>query len=99
MMIAQTETHTAMTYGIDEAVNSTGVEFEREWSTAGDQRVRPWPGSKNRRFNHREADRQKRKQREPFVVSGEKLMTPGDTSLGASAGNVVRCRCIVLYNS
>ena len=96
MMIAQTETHTAMTYGIDEAVNSTGVEFEREWSTAGDQRVRPWPGSKSK-FNHRLADGQTRKQKEPFDVSGEKLMYPGDPT--GSGGNIIRCRCIVLYNS
>jgi uncharacterized protein with gpF-like domain len=97
IVIAKTETHTAMTYGIDQSVASTGVEFEREWSTAGDERVRPSRGSKNRRFNHRAADGQKRKQNEPFDVTNEKLMYPGDPT--GSGGNIIQCRCIVLYNS
>jgi uncharacterized protein with gpF-like domain len=97
IVIAKTETHTAMTYGIDQAVASTGVEFEREWSTAGDERVRPSRGSKQRFYNHRIVDGQTRKQNEPFDVSGEKLMYPGDPT--GSAGNIVQCRCILLYNS
>jgi hypothetical protein len=34
---------------------------------------------------------------EPFTVNGEKLMYPGDSSLGASAVNVINCRCSSLY--
>lgn len=30
---------------------------------------------------------------EPYTVGGEKLMQPLDTSLGASLGNIVNCRC------
>jgi uncharacterized protein with gpF-like domain len=30
---------------------------------------------------------------QPFIVGGEKLMFPRDTSLGASMGNVANCRC------
>ena len=30
---------------------------------------------------------------QPFVVGGQQLMYPTDTSLGASAGNIVNCRC------
>ena len=30
---------------------------------------------------------------QPFVVGGERLMHPGDGSFGASAGNIVNCRC------
>lgn len=30
---------------------------------------------------------------DPFMVDGELLMYPGDWSLGASAGNVINCRC------
>jgi hypothetical protein len=33
----------------------------------------------------------------PFRVSGELLQHPGDSSLGASAGNVVACRCVARY--
>ena len=30
---------------------------------------------------------------QPFDVGGEQLMYPGDSSLGASLGNVIQCRC------
>jgi hypothetical protein len=32
---------------------------------------------------------------EPFIVSGEELMYPGDPS--GSAGNVINCRCAIGY--
>jgi len=49
------------------------------------------------RFNHVSPDGQERGVNEPFDVSGERLMNPRDTSLGASAGNIMGCRCIVIY--
>lgn len=58
------------------------------WRTVGDSKVRPI---------HRVANGQSRALTEPFLVNGELLMHPGDSSLGASAGNVANCRCVAQY--
>ena len=58
------------------------------WITVGDNRVRDI---------HKKVEAQVRKLMEPFNAGGEKLMQPGDTSLGASAGNVINCRCGASY--
>ena len=63
---------------------------EKAWLTRRDGRVRRPPAS---RFDHAAADGQRVPTPEPFVVSGENLMHPGDFSLGASGGNTIRCRC------
>lgn len=34
----------------------------------------------------------------PFTIGGEELMFPGDSSLGASMGNIINCRCFVVYD-
>jgi hypothetical protein len=36
---------------------------------------------------------------EPFVVDGEQLMFPGDTSMGATARNIVNCRCTCIFRN
>lgn len=64
------------------------------WLTARDARVRrPTPSSP---FDHRHADGQIARIGEPFLVSGERLRYPGDRSLGASAGNIINCRCTLI---
>ena len=57
------------------------------WITMMDTKVRSFP------FDHQTALFQKKKIDEPFIVSNERLMRPRDTSYGASAGNVINCRC------
>jgi len=42
---------------------------------------------------HGEADGQVQDVNNPFVVGGELLKFPGDTSLGATLGNIINCRC------
>lgn len=64
-------------------------EVTKEWHTVGDERVRR---------GHADADLQKRNNKESFTVSGESLKYPGDTSLGASLGNVINCRCAAIYS-
>lgn len=63
--------------------------LSKVWVTVLDERTR---------ISHVIADGQKRAVSDPFDVEGEKLMTPGDTSLGAGPGNVINCRCSVAYN-
>lgn len=45
------------------------------------------------RGSHAAADGQTVIVTSPFVVQNENLMFPGDDSLGASAGNIINCRC------
>lgn len=54
------------------------------WITRGDEVVRE---------AHVIADNQEKNLNGVFVVGGEQLKFPGDTSLGASAKNVINCRC------
>jgi len=64
------------------------------WLTSEDSRVRHPHGSQ--RWDHRSADGQIRKLGEPFIVTGELLLFPGDRSMGASIGNVINCRCTLI---
>lgn len=64
------------------------VTATKQWNTVGDNRVRPI---------HREANRQVRKMSAAFDVGGERLMYPGDSSLGATPKNTANCRCAALY--
>lgn len=66
------------------------------WRSQGDSRVRTDFDSN---FNHLEADGQEVAANQPFNVSGESLLWPGDMSLGASIGNVAGCRCSAEYNT
>lgn len=91
-LIARTELTGAMNFGSMMGAVSTGVQYEKEWITAGDHRVR---GLKpNDRFNHVMLDGVKVEMNEGFN-NGELLAFPG--MKGASAGNVCNCRCTVGY--
>lgn len=68
-------------YGIDENI------IGKEWSSTSGSRTRE---------SHASANGQKVKKDRPFIVGGEKLNHPGDNSLGASAKNVINCRCTTL---
>lgn len=65
------------------------VDMYKDWETVGDDRVRP---------AHRGANGQRKPVNKPFIVGGEKLMYPGDTTLGAGMANVANCRCSVIYH-
>ena len=85
--IARTETHTVANYASQEATNSTGVDFKREWISAHDERTR---------IKHAAADGEIVGMKEPFKRTGESLMYPGDPK--GRAGNIINCRCVVLFH-
>jgi len=68
-------------------IGLTPPKVQKEWVTAGDEVVRMSP------FSHVAADGDKVNIDESFSVSGQLLRIPGDTSQGASLGNVINCRC------
>jgi len=66
----------------------------KRWLTSRDARVRRPQGQSP--WDHLSADGQTVPVDAPFIVSGEPLMYPGDRSRGASAGNLINCRCTVV---
>ncbi len=63
-------------------------EIEKIWQTVGDANVR---------VAHIAANGQQRTANAAFSVGGEDLRFPGDSSLGASAENVINCRCAAIW--
>jgi len=73
-----------------EAILDAGYT-KKKWLTSRDARVRrPTPSNP---FDHRSAEGQTVPVDQPFIVSGEQLMYPGDSSRGASIGSLANCRC------
>lgn len=64
------------------------VDYEKEWHTRGDKEVRP---------AHRAVDFERIDSEALFVVGGENLAYPADSTHGASAGNTINCRCSAIY--
>ena len=93
LRIARTETLGMYNSATEASVNETGLKFDRVWSTTVDSRTRR--RKKGKGFDHLMVNGQKRKQGEPFDVSGEKLDFPGDPK--GSAGNIINCRCVLIY--
>lgn len=64
-------------------------KVEKEWVTMGDETVRS---------AHVSADSQLQRVEDFFIVMGQQLRFPGDTSFGATVANVINCRCNAVYN-
>ena len=93
--IARTETLKALNAGRQEALDQLienpnndvqSQDVVRAWDATSDSRTRE---------THAAADGQVVPQGEAFTVGGYSMMYPGDTSLGAPAGETVNCRCVV----
>lgn len=70
-----------------EALAEDGERFKKVWNAVSDNDTRE---------AHDDADNQAVEPNEPFVVDGEELMYPGDFGNGASAGNLINCRCVAI---
>lgn len=90
MRIARTETTTAANYSATISSKVSGFQQEKVWISTLDARTRRPPES---HFNHHSMNQVRVGVDEPFIVSGQKMMFPGDPK--GSAGNVINCRCTV----
>lgn len=93
--IARTEVIGASNFGAQEAARTTGLTLVKEWISTRDERTRGQETTDE--FDHASADGQTRNLDEPYSISGEAMLFPGDGSQGASAGNVINCRCVEAY--
>lgn len=80
---AVTESANAGRQAADEQLAEKGVILEKVWRCS----------FKNTRDPHAEAEGQTVPYDKPFTVGGEKLMFPGDHSMGASGWNLYNCQC------
>ena len=86
--IAQTETMISLAGAGDIAARSLDVRFSKQWAVSG---------LGNTRDSHLEMDGVIVEMDDPFVLpSGEQMMHPHDSSLGASAGEIINCACDVI---
>jgi polyhydroxyalkanoate synthesis regulator phasin len=89
--IARTETHTVSMKSTNEAMNSTGLRYTKQWVSAMDSRTRSKP------FSHVAADGEEVDKDGYYFNTGGKLFYPGDPA--GSPGNIINCRCIEIYNT
>ncbi len=87
-VISRTEVIAASNLGSRAGAMQTGLELRKEWIATRDGRTRE---------DHAAADGRVTEMNQPYVVGGEKLLFPGDTSFGASAENIIQCRCTEGY--
>ena len=86
LRIARTEVVTASNAGNLKGAEASGLQLNKIWVTAIDDRTRT---------GHMDANGQERDMHEDFDVDGERLEIPGDP--GGSAENVINCRCSAVY--
>ena len=81
---AVTQAENAGRQAAADELESKGCILQKRWMATHDNRTRHY---------HAEADGQIVDNDKPFTVGGEKLMFPGDGSMGASGWNLYNCRC------
>lgn len=81
---AVTQAENAGRQAAADELESKGCILQKRWMATHDNRTRHY---------HAKADGQIVDNDKPFTVGGEKLMFPGDGSMGASGWNLYNCRC------
>lgn len=89
VLISRTESAMSLNAGSFITADAEGMT-QKQFLATMDDRVRD---------AHADADGQMVGINEPFIVGGEQMLYPGDGSLGASAGNIIQCRCSTLFGS
>ena len=87
--IARTETCASSNKAGQEACKHTGFETEKAWYSSPDSKTRDQHSEMDAN-NWLDID-------ELFEVGGELMAYPGDSGNGASAANIVNCRCAQLF--
>lgn len=84
----------------EEAKKDEAVALGRAEGKQEDEIVKTWQtvGDANVRVSHVAANGQSQTGNTTFTVGGENLRYPGDSTLGASAGNVINCRCAAIWS-
>jgi uncharacterized protein with gpF-like domain len=98
-IITQTEVHAAGQYASQRVAELSSIPLKKIWATIKDERTRGGPGRLDQ-FNHWVMDGTTVALSAPYAVPTllgglEMLQFPGDPS--GSAGNVINCRCVQLY--
>ncbi len=91
-IIARTEVLSAMGFGSRVSAQATGLTLEKRWLSTRDDRTRDAHDS----GKHPDLEKWIPFDR-PYVVGGQRMMYPGDSSLGASPDNTIQCRCDEVY--
>ena len=84
LTIARTESIGASNAGAYEGAKSLGIPLKKTWS-ASFINTRDW---------HESTNGQVRPFDSPYTVNGEQMQHPLDATLGASADNIINCRCV-----
>lgn len=86
--VTRTEVNAVCNLAAMDAAYRQGKRF-KTWKTFGDAKVR---------LSHKAANGQRVPLDMPFTVGGYEMMFPNDSSLGAPAGEVVNCRCVLAFD-
>lgn len=84
--VAHTESHESANFGSMDVARLVSRALDKVWLSLMDGRQRDAHGN---------AHKQRRRLEQNFTVGGELMAYPGDSSLGASASNLVNCRCVL----